>query len=71
MNQAVDFLSRPIHPGDTVVYPWRRGAGMGLNKLCVTQVADDHISGYSTAGRLIRIVNLKNVVVISLPAGAH
>ena len=30
-----DFLGREIRPGDLIVYPWRRGSAMGLNKLSV------------------------------------
>jgi hypothetical protein len=58
-----DFLGREIRPGDLIVYPWRRGSAMGLNKLSVQQVTDQHVSGYSNLGRPVKITNLKNVVV--------
>jgi hypothetical protein len=58
-----DFLGREIRPGDLIVYPWRRGSAMGLNKLSVQQVTEQHVSGYSNLGRPVKIINLKNVVV--------
>jgi hypothetical protein len=58
-----DFLGREIRPGDLIVYPWRRGSAMGLNKLSVQQVTEQHVSGYSNLGRPVKITNLKNVVV--------
>ncbi len=62
-----DFLGREIRPGDLIVYPWRRGSAMGLNKLSVTQVMPDSIGGYSNLGRPVKITNLKYVVVIEHP----
>jgi hypothetical protein len=62
-----DFLGREIRPGDLIVYPWRRGSAMGLNKLCVTHVAPDSIGGYSNLGRSVKITNLRNVVVVERP----
>jgi hypothetical protein len=64
MNAPTDFVGRTIKAGDTVVYPWRRGSSMGMNKLSVTQVTDTSIKGYSPAGRLVTVSNLKNVVVV-------
>ena len=60
-----DFLGREIHPGDLIIYPWRRGSAMGLNKLSVQQVTEQFVSGYSNLGRPVKITNLKNVVVVS------
>jgi hypothetical protein len=62
-----DFLGRKIHPGDLIVYPWRRGSAMGLNKLSVMQVTPNSVGGYSNLGRPVTIVNLKNVVVVPNP----
>ena len=62
-----DFLGRKIRPGDLIVYPWRRGSAMGLNKLSVMQVTPNSVGGYSNLGRLVTITNLKNVVVIERP----
>jgi hypothetical protein len=64
MNAPTDFLGRTIKAGDTVVYPWRRGSQMGMNRLTVTQVLDTSIMGNSPTGRLVRVQNLKNVVVV-------
>ena len=64
MTPAVDFTGRTIEAGHVVVYPVRRGSSMWLNKLNVTQVRDDSIAGYNTAGRLLTIRNLQNVVII-------
>jgi hypothetical protein len=64
MNKPVDFLGHEITPGCLCVYPWRRGSSMGMNKLNVTQVTDSYITGYSPTGRLIKVSNLKNVVVV-------
>ena len=62
-----DFLGREIRPGDLIIYPWRRGSAMGLNKLSVQQVTKQYVSGYSNLGRPVKITNLKNVVVVSNP----
>ena len=62
-----DFLGREIRPGDLIVYPWRRGSAMGLNKMNVMQVTPDSIGGYSNLGRPVKITNLKNVVVVERP----
>lgn len=66
MNAVTDFLGRPIHAGDTVVYAWRRGSMLGLKQLRVTQVLDAAIGGYASDGRSITLKNLKNVVVVEL-----
>jgi len=62
-----DFQGREIRPGDLIVYPWRRGSAMGLNKLNVQMVTPEAISGYSNSGRPVKITNLKNVVVVEHP----
>jgi hypothetical protein len=59
-----DFIGRAIAAGDTVVYPVRRGSSMWLNKMNVTQVADDHITGFNSDGRRITVKNLNNTVVV-------
>ena len=59
-----DFLGRAIAAGNTVVYPVRRGSNMWLNRLAVTQVDDDHITGFNSDGRRITVKNLKNCVVV-------
>jgi len=64
MTPAVDFTGRTIEAGHVVVYPVRRGSSMWLNKLNVTQVRDDSIAGYNTAGRLLTVRNLQNVVIV-------
>jgi hypothetical protein len=62
-----DFLGREIRPGDLIVYPWRRGSQMGLNKLNVQMVTPEAISGFSNTGRPVKITNLKNVVIVEPP----
>ncbi len=59
-----DFIGRAIAAGNTVVYPVRRGSSMWLNKLAVTQVDDDHITGFNSDGRRITVKNLNNCVVV-------
>jgi hypothetical protein len=59
-----DFIGRAIAAGNTIVYPVRRGSKMWLNKLAVTQVDDDHITGFNSDGRRITVKNLKNCVVV-------
>ena len=66
-----DFIGRAIAAGNTVVYPVRRGSSMWLNKLAVTQVDDDHITGFNKDGRRITVKNLENCVVVEpLPTEA-
>jgi len=62
-----DFLGREIRPGDLIVYPWRRGSAMGLNKMSVQQVTPDSVGGYSNKGRPVKLTNLNNIVVVTLP----
>ncbi len=59
-----DFIGRAIVAGNTVVYPVRRGSSMWLNKLAVTQVDDDHITGFNKDGRRITVKNLNNSDVV-------
>ena len=61
---AVDFLGRRLEAGHVVVYPVRRKSDLWLNKLTVSQVWDDHLVGYSAAGKLLSIKNLQNVVIV-------
>jgi hypothetical protein len=42
---------------------------MWLNKIIVTQAAEDSITGYNGEGRRVTIKNLKNCVVIDQPEG--
>ncbi len=66
-----DFIGRAIVAGNTVVYPVRRGSDMWLNRLNVTQVAEDHITGFNKDGRRITVKNLANCVVVEpLPVEA-
>ncbi len=67
MSKLIDFLGRVIRAGDLIVYPWRRGSQMGLNKMSVTQVTDTGVGGYSNLGRPVKITNVKNVVVVERP----
>jgi len=67
MSKLIDFLGRVIRAGDLIVYPWRRGSQMGLNKMSVTQVTDSSVDGYSNTGRPVKITNVKNVVVVERP----
>ena len=62
-----DFLGREIRPGDLIVYPWRRGSAMGLNKMTVMQVTPEYIGGYSNLGNSVRVRNMKNIVVVERP----
>ena len=55
MSKLIDFLGRIIRAGDLIVYPWRRGSQMGLNKMNVTQVTDTSVGGYSNTGRPVKI----------------
>jgi hypothetical protein len=71
MTPAVDFIGRTIEAGHVVVYPVRRGSDMWLNKLSVSQVWDDHIVGYNSAGKLLTIKNVKNVVIVDKPTVAE
>jgi len=60
-----DFLDRAIMAGNTIVYPVRRGSSMWLNKLVVTQVDAEHVTGLNSNGRWITIHNLQNCVVVN------
>ena len=62
-----DFLGREIRAGDLIVYPWRRGSAMGLNKMTALQVTPQYIGGYSSFGNPVRVRNIKNVVVVERP----
>ena len=62
-----DFLGREIRPGDMIVYPWRRGSAMGLNKMPAMQVTPQYIGGYSNLGYPVKVRNLKNIVVVERP----
>jgi hypothetical protein len=67
MKAPTDFLDREIHPGDLIVYPWRRGSAMGLNKMIAMQVTPEYIGGYSHLGHPVKVRNLKNIVVVERP----
>lgn len=64
MNDPTDFLGRTIAVGDTLVYPVRRGSKMWLNRIVVTKAESDTIHGTSLQGRMVKLTNLKNTVVI-------
>lgn len=63
MNAPTDFLGREIMAGDTIIYPVRRGSAMWLNKLRVTQVLPDSLTGLNPDGRWVTVKNLGNVIV--------
>jgi hypothetical protein len=65
MIPATDFMGRTIVAGQVVVYPVRRGSKMWLNKLTVTQVFDDSITGYNALGHTLHIKNVQNVVIVT------
>jgi hypothetical protein len=67
MKAPTDFLDREIRPGDLIVYPWRRGSAMGLNKMTAMQVTPEYIGGYSSLGHPVKVRNLKNIVVVERP----
>ena len=48
MNPATDYMGREIKAGDTLVYPVRRGSNMWLNRILVTQVLPDAVTGHNT-----------------------
>ena len=64
MNNPTDFLGRTIVVGDTLVYPVRRGSKMWLNRIAVTKAESDMIHGTSPRGRMVKLTNLNNTVVI-------
>lgn len=64
MNLPTDLLGRTIRAGDTIACPWRKGSAMGLNRLTVSQVTDEFVTGCNHLGHHITIRNLKNVVVV-------
>lgn len=64
MNNPTDFLGRVIAVGDTLVYPVRRGSRMWLNRIIVTKVENDQIHGSGSTGRMVKLTNLHNTVVV-------
>lgn len=64
MNEATDFLGRSIAVDDTLVYPVRRGSKMWLNRITVTKVESDTIHGTSPQGRMVKLTNLRNTIVV-------
>lgn len=64
MNDPIDFLGRTIAVGDTLVYPVRRGSKMWLNRIVVTKAESDTIHGHSPQGRLVKLTNLHNTIVV-------
>jgi len=64
MNNPTDYLGRKIQAGDILVYPVRRGSKMWLNRIAVTKVEADQIYGTGREGRLVRLTNLNNTIVI-------
>ena len=67
MNAPTDYLGRTIHPGDFVVYPWRRGSMMGMAQMNVTLVEENSITGYALTGRRVTVRKTHNVVVVERP----
>ena len=64
MNDPTDFLGRTIAVGDTLVYPVRRGSKMWLNQITVTKAESDVIHGTNPRGRMVKLTNLKNTVMV-------
>lgn len=63
----VDFAGREIKPGDSVVYPVRRGSSLELKQMQVTQIVEGEspaLHGFNNQSRRIILTNLQNVVVI-------
>lgn len=60
----IDFVGNPITPGCVCAYPVRKGSCMWLTKITVTQVTDKEIVGYNNVGRIIRVKNIMNVIVV-------
>ena len=65
MNHPIDFLGSEIRAGDMLVYPVRRGSKMWLNKLTVTKAEIDVIHGISPTGRMVKLTNLKNTIIVA------
>ena len=64
MNVPTDFLGHTIAVGNTLIYPVRRGSKMWLNRIVVTKAESDTIHGTSPQGRMVKLTNLKNTIVI-------
>jgi hypothetical protein len=62
--KPVDCLGRTIETNHVIVYPVRRGSDMQMKTLTVSQVYDKYLTGYSPAGQLLTLTNLKNVVIV-------
>jgi hypothetical protein len=68
VSSPTDFTGRTIEVGHVVVYPVRRRDGdMQMKTLTVSHVYDKHVTGYSPAGQLLTLTNLKNVVIVHDP----
>ena len=65
MNHPTDFQGYEIMAGDTLVYPVRRGSKMWLNKITVTKAEIDVIRGISPTGRMVKLTNLKNIIIVT------
>lgn len=64
--KAVDHFKKEIKPGQTVVYPVRRGSSMWLSEMKVQQVVEaeePYLTGYNNLGRRIALHNLTNVII--------
>ena len=65
---VLDFVGNEITAGCTVCYPVRRGSNLWMNRMVVTQVAADQITGQNPHNRrLTHVKNLQNVVVVVPP----
>jgi len=62
-----DFVGNEITPGCTVVYACRRGSSLWMERMVVTQVESDKLTGHKPCGRRTSITKLTNVVVVKPP----
>lgn len=64
---VLDAVGNEIKPGDTIVYPVRKGSSMWLSRTTVSQVEEGKITGHNNLGRLVHVRNLENVAVVVPP----
>ena len=62
-----DFLGREIKPGDTVIYPVRRGSRLWMNRMTVVSAVGDRLAGVNPEGRRVSLSHVANVTVVQLP----
>ena len=71
MNELRDYLGNLIEPGDTVVYPVRRGSDMHLRTMRVSHIEVIrstppvlHVAGSNDNGRPVKLENPDRCVVV-------